>query len=950
MAIYTVLDISRYNTVSNYSGIVTSVDGVIIRAGYRGYGASGTLVTDSMFEQHYNGLKEQTKIGVYWLTQAVSETEAEAEADYLYKLIKDKKIDFPIYVNSEYSSSADHTGRADNLDKTSRTRFIIAFLERMKLYGYRGGVYASDSWYNGQLILSELVEKNYSIWVSRYSSSAPQYVSDYDGWQYTNTGSVEGVLGNVNKSTFYKDVANWEDSLPNVNTFDLTVPETEFSYTGEEIKPGFTLGILEQDKDYVVLYENNINAGTGTVIIKGINSFGGTRTFDFTINTVDISTKQFTISIEDNTYTGGNITGTPNIDGLTYLKDYTVKYYNNINHTTSESIAYAIATGVGNYIGECRFEFTIKPRKLSSDKFSLTDYDWRYTGQEIKPKVISSLVLDKDYTIIYIDNIEIGNASVKITGMGNYTDVVVINFSISTKSIGDYNIKLDNYTFVYDGIQKTPRVTVYNDNNTLVEGRDYEVTYKNNINAGTASVWIDGILGYTGYASVEYTIVTADINNYKITLDCYEYNYNTAPIKPVVTVEGLSKNIHYKVTYSNNIEPGTGKVLIKGIGNNGGSVVIPFTINTTDINSCYAKYGWASNKTIYRIDDGSFHIYADQGEKLELKEGVDFIYTAPNDKEYFQKFNLITVHIKGIGFFYGNMDGNFRVVDKEPDITIDPSDDGVYNFGDIDLDDETAFGDYNYGDLDETEPEPIDPEAPPRVHDDENYDFEEFCGIYLDTFNEDTGTNIDDKGNADHQDPEDDSGNDDGKFNFGDIDAKDESAVGDYDFGDLDEGVDPDSVAIDDYDFNIFASDEEEWVMTGTPFNVTDLDAFETYSSKTSFTKISGIYYVYNSAIKNERIRMCRLESYVDLPARSFGWVNIEDLKNIGQIVVKNRVSVNGKIYASPDGTGDFIDSEDNIFYVRQIDKGQEYPYGLSLTAKSKIIGYATEEMLTRID
>ena len=87
MATYTVLDLSKYNTVTNYSSIVSSVDGVIIRAGYRGYGSSGTLTTDTKFETYYSGLKGKTKIGVYWLSQAINENEAIAEANYVFNLI-----------------------------------------------------------------------------------------------------------------------------------------------------------------------------------------------------------------------------------------------------------------------------------------------------------------------------------------------------------------------------------------------------------------------------------------------------------------------------------------------------------------------------------------------------------------------------------------------------------------------------------------------------------------------------------------------------------------------------------------------------------------------------------------------------------------------------------------------------------------------------------------------
>ena len=177
MATYTVLDVSKYNTVTDYSAASAAIDGVIMRTGYRGYGSSGTLIKDSLFETHYAGFSGKTKLGVYWFTQAISEAEAIAEANYVYNIIKGRTIDFPVYIDSEYSNTS-HNGRADGLSKDDRTRYTIAFCERIKALGYRAGVYASDSWFKYNLDLAQLQSRKYSLWVAKYSTTSPTYVSN----------------------------------------------------------------------------------------------------------------------------------------------------------------------------------------------------------------------------------------------------------------------------------------------------------------------------------------------------------------------------------------------------------------------------------------------------------------------------------------------------------------------------------------------------------------------------------------------------------------------------------------------------------------------------------------------------------------------------------------------------------------------------------------------------
>ena len=183
------IDVSRYQQNVNWKKVkAAGASFVIIRIGYRGYG-SGALVLDSMFESHFAGAKAAgLKVGVYIFSQAINEEEAREEAFACAYVLNGRSLDYPVYFDSEYSTSS-HTGRADNLSKAQRTACAVAFCEELKKYGYEPGVYASTSWFQNHLNLSEL--KGYRIWNAHYGVSAPSMACDM--WQGSCTGTLSGV-------------------------------------------------------------------------------------------------------------------------------------------------------------------------------------------------------------------------------------------------------------------------------------------------------------------------------------------------------------------------------------------------------------------------------------------------------------------------------------------------------------------------------------------------------------------------------------------------------------------------------------------------------------------------------------------------------------------------------------------------------------------------------------
>lgn len=221
-------DISKYNEVSDYALLGHHFDGVIVRIGYRGY-AAGTIKEDTLFKKHMDGLgKAGIPYGFYFMSQAVTESEAIAEADYCKELTKCYHPEYPTYYDSELSNPKGN-GRADNLSKEDRTDIAGAFCRRLAELGMKAGVYASKAWFREKLNAAELAE--YSIWVAQYNRSCGYTLTPYDMWQYTDSYQIPGLSCFFDRSYCYTDFASGpsgvvteadtQELLEGINTYSL---------------------------------------------------------------------------------------------------------------------------------------------------------------------------------------------------------------------------------------------------------------------------------------------------------------------------------------------------------------------------------------------------------------------------------------------------------------------------------------------------------------------------------------------------------------------------------------------------------------------------------------------------------------------------------------------------------------------------------------------------------
>ncbi len=191
------IDVSRWNGSIDWNAVKNSgVSYVIIRCGYRG-STTGALIEDSMFRTNIQGASSAgLKVGIYFVTQAVNEVEAVEEASMVLSLMNGYHISYPVFLDVEPSG-----GRADGIDKATRTAVCRAFCQTIANSGYTAGIYANNTWLNEKIDTPSLTA--YKIWLAQYRAEPSYTATRYDLWQYSAKGTVSGISGETDLNISY---------------------------------------------------------------------------------------------------------------------------------------------------------------------------------------------------------------------------------------------------------------------------------------------------------------------------------------------------------------------------------------------------------------------------------------------------------------------------------------------------------------------------------------------------------------------------------------------------------------------------------------------------------------------------------------------------------------------------------------------------------------------------
>lgn len=382
----------------------------------------------------------------------------------------------------------------------------------------------------------------------------------------------------------------------------------EYNYTGLAICP---VGIsvtdyidrtkykLTENEDYSLTYTNNINVGTATINVNGEGNFKGTAAARFAITSsmisggsngtpggsvsngsgqisgaVAVAPDDVRVTLDAGNamyYTGKQLTPAVTISGMTQNTDYTVTYSNNVEVGTGV----ITITGMGNNTGTITKNFRIVA-KLSDCKVTNIP-DQQYTGSAVEPLITvtcgnSILTKDKDYTVSFVNNVEIGTATamIRAAGNSNYIGSLEAKFNIGN-NVGGFIVSGYAPTYPYTGSAITPAVTVESGSTRLQQGTDYTVSYENNVDAGSASIIVKGAGKYTGTQTVNFIIEPRSIQVCDTT-EVEDKTYTGDAYTPSITVRDsgkvLQNGVDYTLTYSDNVNPGLATITIQGLSNN----------------------------------------------------------------------------------------------------------------------------------------------------------------------------------------------------------------------------------------------------------------------------------------------------------------------------------------------------------------------------------------------
>ena len=239
-------------------------------------------------------------------------------------------------------------------------------------------------------------------------------------------------------------------------------------------------------------------------------------------------------------------------------------------------------------------------------------------------------------------------------------------FEVVARALTEENVTFGE-NLVYTGNELTQTVTVTVNGKTLTVGTDYTVSDLTGTEPGSYPVTVAGTGNYTGEVTKSFTISKAQISSAAITYDAGPYGYTGKEWKPEVTVSFNSATLtagnDYTVSYENNINAGTAKIIITGIGDHfTGLTEKTFTINSAEISGC----------TFAPIADVTYNTKAHTPEVTVAISGR----TLEADKDYTVSYasnvnaGTATVTVTGKGNFTGSANTTFTIAKADLNLSV----------------------------------------------------------------------------------------------------------------------------------------------------------------------------------------------------------------------------------------------------------------------------------------
>ena len=194
------LDVSEFQGIIDWAQVKSAgYQFAMLRAGY------GYRTPDQQFQRN---AAECNRVGIpagaYWFCYALSPEDARKEADGCLEVIAPYRMEYPICYDIEHASLTYAEQNGVTFTPSLATQIVKAFCDRIEERGYFAMYYSNQNFL--ETYLSRDLNRRYALWFARYGSRYDGI--DYGIWQYTSTGSIPGITGNVDLDTGYVDYAS----------------------------------------------------------------------------------------------------------------------------------------------------------------------------------------------------------------------------------------------------------------------------------------------------------------------------------------------------------------------------------------------------------------------------------------------------------------------------------------------------------------------------------------------------------------------------------------------------------------------------------------------------------------------------------------------------------------------------------------------------------------------
>ena len=515
-------------------------------------------------------------------------------------------------------------------------------------------------------------------------SDVPREGVDYKV-TYTNNNAVG--IGHATISGIGDYIGSQTVDFAIVDTIDLSTYCTAHAYdafyTGDEVCPRVDVrlnteshdeacgngGASRSDdapiegQDYTVSYEDNVEPGMATAVVRGRGRYVGEvrvqfhilRKSDFDLSDCSVrldppsGADRYSYALKGGEYsflyTGSAVE--PDVSVSLYSGsgiyvelragvDYELDYRSN----TEPGSATVAVRGINGLSGSRSLGFSVV-RKLSVADLLLTKYDFEQSVYQLKPgfalapklKASPSFIEGADYTLSYSNCDKVGNGLVTVTGIGRYAGSVVIEVpiveSLDRPLLSECCFgKIEDQ--VYTGSEIYPSVVLKNSSGVEVDQtKECSLRYSNNVNVGKATVTASesaSSSSYIGEVSTGFNILPADIDDaYFVPIGGATYTGNAVEPDVLVRFNGktLVKGTDYDLSYSDNVEVGTAHVVVTGKGNFGGKREMTFNIvrPVIEFDQDMVEGETVSTRWNGKVNTTNYRIVLERGGMVRIRTG-----------------------------------------------------------------------------------------------------------------------------------------------------------------------------------------------------------------------------------------------------------------------------------------------------------------------------------------